>query len=446
MLSGQVKAAGEKLRRAEQLAGEDQETLGEVAAAQAFLAQNLGDGVQLIEKSHLALTLLPKDNLAQRGIVALSLGIAYWHLGRLDEGQKVLEEALHACRGSGNFYGETSARIFLARSLAVRGQLRQALVEFEEVAALAKVKPVMPLVYLDLYSLHYEWNNLEDAAHHLDQFRKNSQQMGNLEFQVIAHTSQARLEYAQGDRTAAARSLEHAGQLVQTADIPPRTQARYVDLKVQIALTSGDLDTAQGSSPQLATDLDYHPFYRFLGLSPVRLLLATGHRDQAVEKLVAAAKTAKGNDWVYGLIAVRTLQALAAETSDGAQEFLAEALTLAQPQGYIRLFADTGEPLVPLLQEAAQRGLFPTYIGRILSAIKGTGQTALAQAALVEPLSPRELEVLRLLVAGLSNREIADRLVLSVGTVKTHIHHIYGKLEVSTRAQAIHRTTELELL
>jgi LuxR family maltose regulon positive regulatory protein len=389
---------------------------------------------------------LPEDNLDQRGIIALSLGIAYWHLGRLDEGQKALEEALYACRRVGNYYGGTSARIFLARSLAVRGQLRQALIEFEEIAALADVKPMMPLVYLDLFSLHYEWNNLEDASRYLDRFKKTNKQMGNLEFQVIAHTSQACLEFAQGDPIAATRSLERAGQLVQTADIPPRTKARYIDIEVQFALMSGDLERAQAYSSHLVPDVDYHSFYRFLALTPARILLATGLRHQASEKLAIAAETAKENDWVYGLIAARTLQALAAATSDKALEFLKNALTLAQPQDYIRVFADTGELLVPLLQETAHRGYFPEYIGHILCAIKGMGQNVLHQTALVKPLSQRELEVLRLLVAGLSNREIAARLVLSLGTVKTHIHNIYGKLEVSNRAQAIRRTTELELL
>jgi LuxR family maltose regulon positive regulatory protein len=445
ILSSQIKAAGEILRHAKQLAGEEQTTLGEIAAAEAFLAQYQGDGKQLIKKSHQALALLPEDDLDQRGIVALSLGIAYWHLGRLDEAQVALEEALPACHESDNLYGETSARIFLARTLAVRGQLHQAMVELEEIASLAEVKPIMPLVYLDLYSLHYEWNNLENASRYLKQFKKRSQLIGNLEFQLIADLGQARLELAQGDPAAAAQSVERAGQLAQTADIPARTQARYIDLIVQLALASGDLETAQKYSSQLAGNVDYHTFYRFLGLTPARLLLASGHRAEAAERLAAAAQIAKENDWGYGLIATLILQAMAADSGDTALEYLAEALRLAQPQGYIRSFADSGELLVPLLQEAAQHGNYPEYIGRILSATKGAVQTIPDQAALIEPLSRRELEVLRLLVAGLSNREIAARLVLSLGTVKTHIHNIYGKLEVSSRAQAIHRATELDL-
>jgi LuxR family maltose regulon positive regulatory protein len=445
ILSSQVKAAGEYLRRAEILAGDEQTTLGEIAAAQAFLAQYLGDGKQLIEKSHQALALLPEDDLDQRGIVALSLGIAYWHIGRMDEAQEALEESLPACRGSDNLYGETSARIFLARTLAVRGQLRQAMVEFEDLASIAAVKPVMPLVYLDLYSLHYEWNNLEDASIYLNQFKKRSQLIGNLEFQVIANLGQARLQLAQGDPAAATLCIEQASQLVGSADIPLRTKARYIDFKVQLALASGDLDSAQTVSHQLTVNVDYHSFYRFLSLTPARLLLASGRRAEAAELLTAAAQISKENDWGYGLIATRLLQAMAADTRDAALEFFAEALNLAHPEGFIRTFADTGEALVPLLQEAAQNGIHPKYIGHILSAIKGINRTTPDQTALVEPLSQRELEVLRLLVAGLSNREIAARLVLSLGTVKTHVHNIYGKLEVNNRAQAIRRATELHL-
>jgi LuxR family maltose regulon positive regulatory protein len=127
-------------------------------------------------------------------------------------------------------------------------------------------------------------------------------------------------------------------------------------------------------------------------------------------------------------------------------ECLQQALSLAQPQGYLRTFADIGEPLVPLLQEAARRNLMPAYIGQITSAMKSKTQLAVGSEKLVEPLSVREVEVLRLLVAGFSNREIADKLVLSLGTVKSHIHNIYGKLEVRSRTQAIQRATELELL
>ena len=446
MLSGQFETAEQNLQQAERLAGEDRTVLGEIAAAQVFLAQSLGNGERLIEKSHRALSLLPEDNLTQRGNVALGLGIAYWHIGHLDAAQQALEEALPACRGSGNLYGEVASRLFLARTLAVRGQLRQAFVEFEGLVQPAETIPILPLIYLDLGTLHYEWDDLDAAYSYLSQALESSQRSGNLEFQVIATMLQALLILAQGDADGALQTLERAGQMAQSGDVPGRTHARYTDLRVQFALRLGDLDTAHHLASQLAPQGDCHPFYRFLGLTEARLLLATGQRRTSAELLAAAVEIARNNDWGYGLVAALVLQAIAQESTSDGLEYLQQALSLAQPHGYLRTFADVGDSLLPLLQEAAQRALMPAYIGQIVSAMKGTGPLVVGTAKLVVPLSVRELEVLRLLVAGLSNREIAAKLVLSLGTVKTHVHNIYGKLGVSNRGQAIQRAAEIELV
>ena len=151
--------------------------------------------------------------------------------------------------------------------------------------------------------------------------------------------------------------------------------------------------------------------------------------------------------WGYAVIAVRILQTLAAETTETALEFLTDALQLAQPEGFIRTFADAGGQLTPLLQKVALRGIMPEYIGQILFAI-GEGRIKITpeQSSLVEPLSKRELEVLRLVAAGLSNREIARQLVISPGTAKTHIHNICGKLDVRNRTEAAMRAKELNLV
>jgi LuxR family maltose regulon positive regulatory protein len=142
---------------------------------------------------------------------------------------------------------------------------------------------------------------------------------------------------------------------------------------------------------------------------------------------------------------------------------LARALSLAEPEGYVRVFADEGAPMAALLPKVleAQKegGLAPTlpnvsrkYVGKLLAAIKvrtaspiGMSLSATA-GSLVEPLSERELEVLRLVALGASNREIARKLFISLSTVKTHINNIYRKLEVRTRTQALARARELMLL
>jgi LuxR family maltose regulon positive regulatory protein len=446
MLASQFEHAELILRRLEQSAQGERALMGEVATAQAFLAQSLGDSRGMVELSHKALALLAEDNVNSRGIVALNLGIAYWHIGRLGESQQALEQALPANRQSGNTYGEMMARLFLGRVWAVRGHLRQALTWFEEVALQAEKNLIFPLVHLDLFTLHYEWNNLESAARHLAKGLESSQQSGNLEFQIGAHMLQARLKLAQRDLVGAEQALEQARHLEQTSAIPSRTLGRIADLQAQLALRRGDLETALQLAPQLEPDADCHPFYRFLGLTRSRLSLAQGRKAEAAEQLAAAAQIAQRNDWGYALVATRVLQALAAETIDESLEFLGAALRIGEPEGFIGTFVEAGEPLIPRLQEAARRGMQPEYVGQILSAIQGRRLAVPTRTDLVEPLSERELEVLRLVAAGLSNREIAGKLILSLGTIKTHIHNIYGKLDVRNRAQAVDRARELELL
>ena len=127
--------------------------------------------------------------------------------------------------------------------------------------------------------------------------------------------------------------------------------------------------------------------------------------------------------------------------------FLSEALVWAEPEGYVRVFVDQGKGLVSLLHKAAQRGISPDYVARLLSALgEGTDAKLSAPQPLIEPLSERELEVLQLLATGRSNREIADELVLATGTVKKHLSNIYGKLNVQNRTHAVARARELKLI
>lgn len=151
--------------------------------------------------------------------------------------------------------------------------------------------------------------------------------------------------------------------------------------------------------------------------------------------------------WVYGMIAIRSLQALAAPDTEKACEYLKDALQWAQPEGYVRTFVDVGEGIEPLLQAAIRRRILPEYATKILSAVKDrTQKPTLGQMAMVEPLNPRELDVLRLLSAGYTNRQIASDLIISVGTVKTHVHNICGKLDAGNRSEAVTRAREFGLV
>lgn len=130
------------------------------------------------------------------------------------------------------------------------------------------------------------------------------------------------------------------------------------------------------------------------------------------------------------------MQAVAAENGDQAVGFVEDALRRGESEGFIRTFVDAGPALVPLLQEAARRGTAPAYAGEILRAAQAAHLSAQAPGADAS-LSKRELEVLRLLAAGMSNTVIAETLTLSTGTVKTHVHNIAGKLGAANRTEAV---------
>jgi LuxR family maltose regulon positive regulatory protein len=197
---------------------------------------------------------------------------------------------------------------------------------------------------------------------------------------------------------------------------------------------------------QLNAKLDSHSFYRFLGVTKARLKIAQNQMEAARNYLVELQNMALEGGWGYGLIAVRILQTLAADDTISAMEYLASALEMAAPEGYIQIFVEGGRKLIPHLQEAARQGIEPEYVGRILGVLGGTTSGAGDQASLVESLSNRELEVLRLVTAGLTNRQIAEKLVISTGTVKTHVHNICGKLGVRNRTEAATRASELGLV
>ena len=167
--------------------------------------------------------------------------------------------------------------------------------------------------------------------------------------------------------------------------------------------------------------------------------------------IVPLIQIAEDGGWMGIAIELLILQALALQGQNKTAEALDalhRALLLAEPEGYVRTFVDEGAPMVALLREAAARGIATGYVNKLL-AVSGVSEyegVGLTDQPLIDPLSERELQVLHLIATGLSNREIAERLVVAVSTVKTHINNIYRKLDVSKRTQAVARAREMELL
>jgi LuxR family maltose regulon positive regulatory protein len=263
-------------------------------------------------------------------------------------------------------------------------------------------------------------------------------------------------------------------------------------METQLHLAQGDLPAALAWSLDPAWEKkllhDSHTFiyaYEFGKITQAQVLLAQGRATAAqnllrevITQLDQQSQTSQTIKLPWLQMKAAALQALAYQALGdlaSALSRLERAMSLAKPEGYIRLFIDEGEPMAQLLSQAARADLMPDYTGQLLAAfpnfriedkpsqnpkpvlrslpfpgasppIVGSQVEGSKIQNLVEPLSPRELELLRLIATGQSNQEIAQELFLAIGTVKKHLNNIFGKLEVSNRTQAVARARELNLL
>lgn len=442
LLSGQGDLAESLLNCAEPMIAEGTPEQGNLYAQRAYLARSRDDQTSLIHASERALALLPQTAQAARGVLAMNLGIAYWHSGSLDETEIIMSGVQRAAAQTGFVYGELTARFFSIRTLATRGRLHQAEPLYIQMIQENQRIPIAALAHFDLGTLYREWNRLAEAEQHLSQGMEISAQTGNKEFLSSGHILQAQILLARKDPRAALAEAERAYELAR--DFPPSVLARCAALRARTALALGDLEQAERWVLQVPPGADAHPLYRFLDLTHPLVFIAQGKKEKASELLAPARQAAQEHGWGYALVAVQTLQALAARTVEAALEPLTEALQMAELEGYLGTFLDAGSGLAPLLQEAARRGIYPQQAGQILAALGAPAARHIP--GLVEPLSEREVEVLRLVAAGLSNRQIARQLVITPGTAKTHIHNICGKLNARNRTEAAVRARELEIV
>src|SRR5215472_2451683 len=311
-----------------------------------------------------------------------------------------------------------------------------------------------------------EWNELDAAKHHLLQgiALVNDPRAAEPVAVTRGYIALARLEQARGNTYEAFVALDALAQLAERRHFPPHLVARVAAARAQLELAQGNLAAAirWADSSGLSAgddDLRYPREGEYLMLARVRI--AQARSDQAVPLLQDVLvlldrllRDAEAKARVSSVLEILVLCALALEVQSertGSLTTLERALVLAAPEGYTRLFVDEGPPMLALLRLAFSRGILPEYVVTLLSAF-GEQPTsdlplpAARRSPLAEPLTGREREVLRLLLAGASNREIARRLVLSVNTVKRHVYNLCGKLEVQSRSQAIIRARDLHLV
>jgi len=428
------------------------DSFGEVTAVRAYVAGVRGDLPQAVKLSQRALALLPAEDLVVRAIVAQNLGVAYYWSGDPAAAIQALTEAVALSRAAGQSSQTLTAMAILGRAYEMQAALRQAMDTYREALELGQGEDRRPapfacMAYVGMASVLYEWNDLAAAKQHALEGVRLSRLGGFIAYQVFGHALLARVCEAQGDRDSALENIEQAERLGQGSGYALVT-ALATDLRVRLWLAQGNLLAAarwaSGCPLQPADELD--AAIEIEQAAVARMLIAQDRLDEALRLLASLLEAAQAAGRTAHVIKVRALQALAfqAQGEGGrALSTLEHVLSLAEPEGYVRTFVDEGEAMARLLRCALAGGTAPGYVSRLLAAF---GENPPVAQTLVEPLTERELEVLRLIAGGLSNREIAQQLVVAVSTVKSHINHLYGKLEVKNRTQAVARGRELELL
>jgi LuxR family maltose regulon positive regulatory protein len=433
-----------------------------VAALRCYIACFQNDLARAETLADQALQGLPAEDLGFRPGVYGALGDTYRRNGRWEEAKECYLELLDF----------THAPVFRVEAVHVfgaladldlrQGHLREAAAYWRKAWAAIQERenwgrfplPLIGWVFIRMGEILYEWNELGTASDHLSRGLERSELGGDVRAMIAGYVIAGRLALTEGDVEGAAEYVERARPLVESAQFPVWT-SRFERFQLELWLAQDRLRAAVDWADEMLRDaaIEERPESEVAQLAMARVLIVKGdapsiERALALLERLLQAVEEEGRMGIH--IEALALQALGYwQRGERAVALtsLERALRLAEPQGYIRLFADLGLPMARLLQEARSREVMPDYVARLLAAC-GADLTfpAPAQQVLPEPLTPREQEILALLAAGLTNHEIAEQLVISPGTVKKHAGNIYSKLGVNNRTEAAARARELGLL
>jgi LuxR family maltose regulon positive regulatory protein len=448
---------------------------GAVAVYRAGQAQALGNVADTVAHAQRALGLLPEDDHLQRGAAMALLGLASWARGDLEAAHQSYARGMARMQQAGIIAQAIGCAIALADIRIAQGHLHEAMSTYERGLQLATTHGASLLrgtadMYVGLSEIARERNDLEAARQHLLRSQELGEHMGLPQNAYRWRVALARIKEAQGDLGSALDLLEEAERRY-VSDFFPNVRP-VAALKTQVWVAQGRLGEAlgwvrtQSLSPQ--DDLSY--LHEFEHITLARVLLARAKSEQAgrsmreaiglLDRLREAAEAGERTGRVIEILALQALVHQAQGDIPAALVPLERALTLAEPEGYVRLFVGEGPPMAQLLREAAARGITPVYADALLAAFpKAEGRGLKAEplerarsapspqsSALIEPLSQRELAVLRLLATELSGPEIARELVVALSTIRTYTKSIYGKLNVTNRRAAVKRAAELGLI
>ena len=437
-----------------------------IATFRTFYAQALGDVPGTVKYARRALHLLPEGDYFRRAIPTGILALAYWASGDLEAAHQSLADSRTNMRMTGNIAVAISGTSILADIRVAQGRLHEAISIYQGSLQLAteQGEPVLrgtAELYLGLSELHLEQGDLESAVQHLQTSEELGEQAAQGAYQYRWRIARARLKEVQGDLDGALDLLDEA-EHVYTGGVVPDVRP-VAALKTRVWVAQGRLTEALGWARErsLSVDDDLSYLCEFEHVTLARVLIARYKSEQeeyhihgAIGLLERLLRAAEEGGRMGSVIEILALQALARQAQGNIPQALApleRALTLAEPEGYVRMFVDEGQAMRGLLRHATAGGIASSYTRRLLSAFDEPAQpvSSPAQAAaadLAEPLTMREVEILRLIAAGMRNQEIADHLFISLSTVKRHIANAYGKLGVGHRTEAVALANELNLL
>jgi LuxR family maltose regulon positive regulatory protein len=477
LLTGQADAVEARLQDAESAlgaqeatgSGEDastaaylQDAQGHIAAMRAYAATFGGDAGRATALAQEALERLSEENLFLRSFVAFLLGGACFMRNDVAGAGQAFREAAAMGREVGNVHLAVPALRALASLEEAQGKLHRAAATYRDAIELAAGSPVAAGAYIGTGELLYEWNDLEAAAGFIDRGVELAQRWGNVDTLVNGLVSLARLRTAQGNQEGAMAPMVQAEQSLRRQTALPGTDATLAAYRMRLYLWDGQVAAAMRFAAErgISTDGELNLLREPEHIGLARVLIERNARDASAytARLLTFAQAGQRPGREIQILILGALAYRAMGDQDQALEALERALSLAEPEDYLRTFLDEGPAMEQLLQQAASRGIAPHYVNRLLkgfdlmtraeerAANGAKSAPAAGSSALVEPLSERELEVLGLIADGLSNQRIADQLVIALGTVKAHTSSIYGKLGVRSRTQAVARARELGLL
>lgn len=413
-----------------------------------------------------AMEQLPDDQPTVRCMVVLLLGLAHWMKADMHQAAQCLEEARVTGQATGNYFITLVAMGHLADILVRQGRLHQAVEASRKAIRLGtewgggEPLPATSYAHICLAQVLYQWNEIEEAVHYVDRAVELGRQGVQLTIAVIAMPGLAPLTELTGRTTALADAVEEL-EGVATASRSAMMSRITAAWRARLALARGDVSEALEWAAN-AEALMGHPDeglefpLEFEYLTLARLKIARGEVHRVPAMLEQLRRKAEAEGRLGSVIEVLVMLAATMRAQGRVEEALGtlqKALSLGQPEGYLRVFADGGEAVADLLRLALARQTLPEYVSAVLASFsspaeaeRGAAPRGLRVSPAIEPLSPRELEVLGLLARGATNRQIAEELVLVTGTVKAHLQSIYRKLGVHNRTQAVARARGLKLL